>query len=348
MKKLPKFLTLMTIVSSLALSACGGSSSSTGSTANKDQASNDAKPDATGAKTLRLAYIMAPGGPADEGAKKFKEIVEEKTKGTLKVSLAPNSQLGAERDVMEGLKMGTVEMSLTGDAPIGMFAPKYAALQMAYVFRDMDHVHKVYDGPIGKDLEKELLKVEGARVLDYWDRGPRMLTAKKEIKTPDDLKGIKVRVPEVQMQTEAWKAIGANPTPIALGELYNALQQGMVDAEENTLELIDTGHYDEVQKYVMRTDHLYSPYFLFISDKVLSSLTPEQQKIVQDTAKEAGNVEKKLTADSEKTFEENLKKRGMKFVDVDRNLFVDKVKQVIPKLQSNWKEGLYDQIVNTK
>jgi TRAP-type transport system periplasmic protein len=347
MKKTTSMLATLAVVTSLALTGCGSQASTSSKNSNSSDNKSSTAP-APNAKTLRLAYIMAPGGPADDGAKKFKEIVEQKSNGSLKVSLNPSAQLGGEKDVMEALKLGSIELALTGDGPIGMFVPQYSALQMPYIFRDMDHLHKVLDGPIGKDLAADLLKTQASRVLDYWDRGPRMLTAKKEIKTPDDLKGVKIRVPEVPMSTEAWKAIGGSPTPIPLAELYNSLQQGLVVAQENPLELIYTSHYDEVQTYVMRTNHVYLPYIFSISEKVFQGLSPDQQKIVQEAALEAGKLEKKLTADSEKDFEQKLQAKGMKFVEVDRKLFEDKVKPVISKFEKDWKKGLYDQIVNTK
>lgn len=300
------------------------------------------------ARNIRLAYIMAPGGPSDEGAKKFKEIVEQKTNGKLTVSLYPSAQLGAERDVLEGLKIGSIDMTLTGDGAIGIYAPQYNALQVPFAIRNIDHLHKIFDGQIGKDLSSDLQKAVSATVLDYWDRGPRQLTAKKQISKPEDLKGVKMRVPEVPLYVEAWKAIGSSPTPIVLSELYTALQQGVVEAQENPLEVIATSHFNEVQSYIMKTDHIFGPYILWISDKILKDLPADQQKIIKDAAKEAGTFEKKLTADLEVKWEKELKDKGMKIVDVDKKLFEEKAKTLVEKFNKDWKPGLYEQIINTK
>jgi TRAP-type C4-dicarboxylate transport system substrate-binding protein len=130
--------------------------------------------------------------------------------------------------------------------------------------------------------------------------------------------------------------------------LYSALQQGVVVSQENPLELIYTSHYNEVQSYIMKTNHVYLPYIFFISDRMFQGLTPDQQKIVQEAAIEAGKLEKKLTADSEKDFEDKLKAGGMKITDVDRKVFEDKVKPLVSKFEKDWKKGLYDQIISTK
>lgn len=350
MKALKRTAAFFLVLSLMVLAACssGGevsNSSNSGDSSNNSDASSGGSNES---KTLRLAYIMAEGGPAHEGAKKFKEIVEEKTGGALKVVLAPNAQLGGERDVMEGLKLGSVEMALTGDGPIGMFAPQYAALQLPFAVRDVDHLDKVYNGEVGQGLADQILKGTGARVLDWWHRGPRRLTANLKVESPEDIQGVKMRVPEVPLFTTYWTEVGASPTPIPFAELYSSLEQGIVDAQENPLELIYTSHFDEVQDYIMNTNHFYGPYILSISDRIWGDLTPEQQDIVQSAAKEAGKLEKKLTADGEKEFEKLLKDAGVEFVDVDRKAFQEIANKVAEQMKDDWKEGLYEQIVNTK
>ncbi|HZK54242.1 MAG TPA: TRAP transporter substrate-binding protein [Desulfosporosinus sp.] len=305
---------------------------------------------ATKKTVLRLGYIMAPGGPADDNAKFFKKLVEERSKGQIEVQVYPSSTLGNEADLMDGIKLGSVDMALTGEAPINLFAPEYAALNMPYAFRDLEHLQKVLSGPIGNGLADKFVETKGARVLDYWTRGPRFLTANREIKTPDDLKGLKLRVPEIKVFTEAWKAMGAIPTPINFGELYNAMQQHVVDAQENPLELITTSSFYEIQKYLMTTAHVRAPYILFISDKIMKGLPEDLQKVINDSAKEAGQQELKDTLNAEDKFLAGLKAKGMTVVEVDTNLFRDKIKDLPARLESElkWKPGLYQAILDTK
>jgi len=299
---------------------------------------------------IKMGYIFNTGGPADENAKFFKKLVEERSKGQLEIQLFPSSQLGNEGDMIDGITIGSVDMALTGDGPINMFVPEYAALNMPYAFRDLEHLQKVLNGPIGKEISDKIVEKKGARVLDWWTRGPRYLTANKEIKSPDDLKGIKMRVPELTVYTEAWKAMGAIPTPITFAELYSSLQQHVVDAQENPLELIYTSSFFETQKYLMKTKHVYGPYMLFISDKIMKSLPEDLQKIVTDSAKEAGQQEMKDTLKAEDKFLADLKAKGMTIVDVDANLFSDKIKDVPARLEKElkWKPGLYQAILDTK
>src|SRR5665648_381832 len=299
---------------------------------------------------IKMGSIFNTGGPADENAKFFKKLVEERSKGQLEIQLFPSSQLGNEGDMIDGITIGSVDMALTGDGPINMFVPEYAALNMPYAFRDLEHLQKVLNGPIGKEISDKIVEKKGARVLDWWTRGPRYLTANKEIKSPDDLKGIKMRVPELTVYTEAWKAMGAIPTPITFAELYSSLQQHVVDAQENPLELIYTSSFFETQKYLMKTKHVYGPYMLFISDKIMKSLPEDLQKIVTDSAKEAGQQEMKDTLKAEDKFLADLKAKGMTIVDVDANLFSDKIKDVPARLEKElkWKPGLYQAILDTK
>jgi tripartite ATP-independent transporter DctP family solute receptor len=319
---------------SLLMTACGGSSSAEGEGEEEKQ-------------TLRLGYIMAEGDPGDLGAKKFKELVEERSDGSLEVLLQGNSLLGGEQDLWEGHELGSVEMALTGVGPISFFTPEYAGVQMYYAIKDQEHLEKVFNGEIGDEIEAALLEAKGGRILDWWHRGPRHVTANKPIRTPDDLKGFKIRTPEGRTYLEAWKSVGAAPTPMALGELFTALEQGVVDGQENPLALIATNSFDEVQSHVSLTGHQVAPFLLSISDKTWQTLSDEEKEIVEEAALEAGTYEKAIVAESEATFMAELKERGMTVVeDVDVDAFSEKMLETARKLEKEglWQEGLYERM----
>ncbi|MHA6631083.1 TRAP transporter substrate-binding protein [Pseudonocardia sichuanensis] len=318
------------LVVALLLSACGGGSATGEAT-----------------QTLRLGYIMAEGDPGDLGAKRFKEIVEERSAGSLEVLLQGNSLLGGEQDLWEGHEIGSVEMSLTGVGPISFFTPQYAGVQMYYAIEDQEHLEKVFNGEIGDEIEAALLQAKGGRVLDWWHRGPRQVTGNKPIRTPADLAGFKIRTPEGRTYIEAWQALGAAPTPMALGELFTALEQGVVDGQENPLALIATNSFDEVQSHVSLTGHQVAPYLLSISELTWQTLSDEEKRIVQEAALEAGTYEKQVVADSEETFKAELQQRGMTVVeDVDVDAFSEIMLETARRLEAEglWQEGLYERM----
>lgn len=323
------------LVSALALTGCSST----------DAAGAD------GPQTLQLGYIMADNDPGDLGAKKFKEIVEERTAGEIEIALQGNSLLGGEQTLWEGMEIGSVDMALTGVGPISFFTPEYAGVQMYYGIRDQEHLDKVFGGEIGDEIETALLQAKGGRILDWWHRGARQTTANKPVRTPEDLAGVKIRTPEGRLYLEAWNAFGASPTPMALGELFTGLEQGVVDAQENPLALIATNSFDEVQSHVSLTAHQYAPYMLAISERKWSSLSPENQQILQEAAVEAGTYEKQVVAESEKEYKKELEERGMTVVeDVDVDRFRDIMLETAEKLEAEglWKEGLYQRMVDTK
>lgn len=302
-------------------------------------------------RTLQLGYIMAENDPADLAARRFKELVEERTGGELSIVIHPNSLLGGERDLWEGMQIGSVDIAITGVGPISFFTPQYSGVQMYYAVEDVEHLEKVFNGEIGEEIADALLQAQGGRVLDWWHRGPRHITANKPIRTPEDLQGLKLRTPEGKIYLEAWSALGASPTPMALGELFTALEQGVVDGQENPLALIATQSFDEVQSHVSLTAHQVQPYIFAIAENTWQSLSEEQRQIVEEAAKEAGVYEKQLTAESEEDFRAELEEGGMTVVeDVDRDAFKAIMAETAVELENEglWQEGLYQRIQDAK
>lgn len=329
------------LVLSLALTGCGSQTNTTNSSA----ANSNTKP-----ITIRVGYILATGSDADKGAQKFKELVEKNSNGRIQVQTFPSSQLGSDNDMINAQQTGSLEMEICGDGPINTFEPGYGALTMPFVFRDAQHMLNVYNGPIGQQLNQAFIKDKGVRIVGVWARGPRYLTANKPIKTPADLQGYKLRVPAQTTYVETWKRLGAVPTAMNLNELYTALQQGVVGGQENPLDLIDTSSFYQVQKYVMDTDHVYGPYLVTVSDKFYSSLPADLKKVFDSALKEATTYEIGVSNDGQNQFRADLEKKGMTFVHVDRQAFIDKMQGLPQELEKSlkWIPGQYQQIVDTK
>jgi tripartite ATP-independent transporter DctP family solute receptor len=299
-------------------------------------------------KEFKLGYINSPIGPMHEAALKFGELLREATQGKYSIKVYPSSQLGNERELTEAVILGTVDMTLSGPTPVSWYIPEYSMVNCPFIYKDLQHYMRVWDGEVGKFINKQLLEKKGLLVLDNWYRGPRYLTANKIIKTLDDLKGLKIRVPEAEITLEVWKILGANPTPIAFNELYLALQQGIVEAQENPLEMIQTASLFDVQKYIMNTQHVASHYMLLISDKQFKSLPADVQNALKETALKAGEYQDKIMIEGEEKILKDLESKGMKFIDMDPKPWKEIVLKEIPKrLGSKYKMDIFDTIIKT-
>lgn len=279
--------------------------------------------------------VLRVGHPANtdhiwhKATLKFAEEVNERTGGTVKVEVFPNEILGTEREVLEGIRMGTMaDLTITGET-LGNWAPKVGILGAMYLFRDSAHINKIAAGPIGKEIEEDILNKANMRVLTWFERGPRYLTSNKPIRTPEDAKGLKMRVPNVPWFIKGWQAIGANPAPMAFSEVFTALQQGVMEAQENPLALIDSAKFYEVQKYVNLTGHIRQWIYLVIGEDQFQSLTKEQQKAVLIASDIAHDYHQKLFYEQQNQLRSKLEKEGMTFVEVDGDAFRNAVKDIV-------------------
>ena len=305
-------------------------------------------PGLTGAEVLKLGNSYPPDHPSNVGAKKMAEIVAAKTQGKLTIELYPNGQLGSDKDNVEGTIMGTQDMVLIGSGGISQFSPRLGIGECPYIWRDIDHMNKVMDGPVGEEMREELLKGRGLRILTTFYYGRRHLTANKPINKPEEMKGFKLRTPQVPVILEMAKSWGANPTPLNIGELYLALKTGVVDGQENPIPTIDAFKFYEAQKFIMLTGHIITPLPMIINERVWRKLSPEYQKIVMDAAQEARELNNKLTLSQEATLLENFKKAGMTVIQPDVEAFKRASGGAREKLEGVWGKGLYEKIVDIK
>ncbi|MCS7461736.1 TRAP transporter substrate-binding protein [Paenibacillus doosanensis] len=332
----------LTVVLGASLAACGQKGGTQGADSAAGGAS--AKP-----VKLKLGHIAGEDDPWNTGAKKFAELVKQKTNGSVQIDLYPSSTLGNDRDLIEGMQLGSIDFALVAGVLSNFYEP-FSILELPYLFRDKEHMDKVLYGPVGEKLKEDLLKNAQIRGLQFWERTPRELTANKKITTPADLNGLKIRVPEIPASIAAWKAMGATPTPMAFSEVYSSLQTGVIDAQENPLALMTSSKLQEVQKYLINTNHVYGYVMLTMSDITYKKLTPDQQKAVEEAAKEATDFENKLVFDQEKELLKKVTDAGMEVVDIDTKPFIEKAKTVHAEFakKSPADQELYDGIMNTK
>jgi tripartite ATP-independent transporter DctP family solute receptor len=272
--------------------------------------------------TLKLGHIADPQNPYAQGAQKFADLVAEKSGGTIKVEVYPSSQLGNQRDLVEGLTLGTLDLTMTSTAVLGNFHPQIAVFDLPFIFRDREHAFKALD-TVGMEISKDL-EEKGMKVLAFYENGVRNMTNNiRPIRVPEDMKGLKIRVMEQPIYIAMMKALGANPTPMAFGELFTALQKGVVDGQENPAAHIYTKRFFEVQKYISLTEHTYSAEPLVVSMITWNKLTPEQQTIIQEAAEEARDWQRQLAIDLENGYWDKIRESGKCEIitDVDKEAF---------------------------
>ncbi len=279
--------------------------------------------------TLKLGHIAEPENVYGQGADHFAKLVKERSDGEIDVQVFPSSQLGNQRDLVEGLGLGTVDMTLTGTAVMGNFVPEIAVFDLPFIFRDTDHAYKALD-TVGMDLAKKG-EDQGMITLAIWENGVRHMTNnKRAVKTPEDMKGLKMRVMEQPVYIQMMESLGASPTPMAMSELYTALQKGVIDGQENPLGHIATKRFNEVQKHLSLTGHTYAAEPLLISKMAWNKLTPEQQEIVRQAAIETRDWERQLCRDLEGKFLQQIKDAGTTEVNenVDKEAFAKATRPV--------------------
>jgi tripartite ATP-independent transporter DctP family solute receptor len=298
--------------------------------------------------SLKLGHAVAPVHPYHLGAVRFSELVAQRTGGKVKVEVYPSTQLGNERDMVEGLQLGTIDLVVTSTGPVGGFVPKMFVVDLPFLFRDRDHAYKVLDGPIGRDL-LSALSAKSIRGLAFWENGFRQITNNvRPIEKPADLKGIKIRTMENKVHLAAFRAFGASPTPMAWSEVYTALQQRTIDGQENPIAIIHDHKLYEVQKYLALTGHFYSPALLLMSEKSFNRLSKDVQKIMVDTALECAQYERNLLRESEAQQLETLKAKGMQVTVPNKKPFQDAAAPVYKEFEGQFGKDLITKIITTK
>lgn len=290
--------------------------------------SNSSKPAAGGGEvSLKVAHAAADNTAKHAAWLNFKKLVEERSGGKIKVAIFPNAQLGSEREYIEALQVGNIAMASVSTAPVANFKKEFYAFDIPFLFKNRETAHKVVDGPVGQEILAGLDSIQ-IKGLGFWENGFRHMTNNKvAIRKPDDLKGLKMRTMENELHMALFKALGANPTPMAYGEVFTALQQGTVDGQETPFELIHTNRFYEVQKYVIDTGHLYSPFLIMMSKQVYEKLSPEHRKIVEDAVKETTKMQRELAKKNEAIAIDAIKTKStiINLTDEERKAFRDKM-----------------------
>lgn len=280
---------------------------------------------------LTFGHGAAPGNPRHEAAVKFAETIKARTNGRLEIQVAHSAQLGDDTAMITALRSGTLDISANSQGAMANVVPEYAALGLPFLFTDMQKAWQLLDGPVGEELSKRTA-AKGMVVLGYWDNGIRHVTNnKRPIKTPADIKGLKIRTPPDTMTMDIMQALGADAQQIKFSELYVALQQGVVDGQENPLTNIASAKLYEVQKYLSLTGHKYEANPFVMSKRSWERLSTADQKIFMEAAAEATQMQRKLSKEADEKLTTDLKAKGVQIDTVDRKAFVEATKSVYTK-----------------
>ena len=273
------------------------------------------------ASKLTLGHGAAAGNPRHEAALKFAEVLKAKTNGRIEVQVAPSAQLGDDAAMITAMRTGALDMSANSQGAMANAVPEYAAFGMPFLFANLPQAWKLLDGPLGKELADKTAE-KGMVVLGYWDNGIRhMSNSKKPLNKPEDLKGLKMRTPPDAVTVDIMQSLGAEAQQIRFAELYVALQQGVVDGQENPLVNIHASKLYEVQKHLALTNHQFQMTPFLMSKRSWDKLSAADRKAVQEAAAEATALQRKLSQEADEKLLAELKAKGVQVTTPDKAAF---------------------------
>jgi tripartite ATP-independent transporter DctP family solute receptor len=277
------------------------------------------------------------------------EELAKRTNGKWTIKQFPANALGGEREMVEGLQIGTVDLVATSTGPVGNFVPDTLLTDIPFLFRDYAHADAVLDGPIGQQILDQFPK-NGLVALAWGENGFRNLTnSKRPVRTPEDARGLKVRTMENQVHMTAFRTIGVLPTPMAFPELFTALQQGTVDGQENPIGVILGAKFPQVQKYLTISQHVYSPALILMSPAVWNKLSAEEKTAFKEAAKVGAQAMRRKAREDAQNGVDELRKQGMEVVtDVDRKAFEEALKPAFAEYAKKFGQAKIDAIRNYK
>ena len=301
---------------------------------------------ARAATTLRWATVLPTSHPMVAMMERVSKEVRDKTNGAVEIQTFPAGQLGSSRDLIEAASGGAIQIVDEGAAQFGQFVPQFSILEAPYIWRDAEHVRRVLASPIVDDMNAALVAKRSMRVVGATYYGKRHVTSgTKPIRNVDDMKGFKLRIPEVdtfRAMAEAW---GARPTPLNIGELYLALSQGAVDGQENPLPTIQSNKFFEVQKHLILTGHVITPRLVVVNEAAWQSLDAKSRDVLKSAIAAAGKAQDDDILGQEKKLVDTFRSGGMNVIEPDLESFRKPVLASLPaKFESKWGKGLWERI----
>ncbi|MET3506684.1 TRAP transporter substrate-binding protein [Halalkalibacter oceani] len=327
---------LLLVICMVSLSACGGAENSSGDPGGSEE----------GGEVLQidLATVFEDGAAHTKGAAMFADLVNEYSEGSIEVTLFTNGALGSERENFEAVRSGDLDMTLGGFTGVDMYAPEYMFMGAPFLFDDMAHLETVIKGELGDQMFEKMAE-NNVQIIGTIMRGERNMTANIPVRTPEDVQGLNLRLPELEAWVAGWAAMGASPTAVALPELYGALQTGVADASEGPYEQIATFKLNEVQDYVINTGHIKEASFIWMNGDLWNSLTDEQRDIVERASEEAVAFADEQAASDDERFLNELIDAGMEFVEVDKEAFTRVGEEALQEFfETQWTVTTFEEV----
>ena len=298
---------------------------------------------------MKISISTAQNSHQGVGIDTFAREVEKRTNGRYKVQTFYSGSLGGERESIEAVQLGTQELTLTSTGPVPNFVPETKILDVPFLFRDKAHARAVLDGPIGQEMLAKF-DAKGMKALVWAENGFRHMTnSKRDVKAPEDLKGLKMRTMENPVHIAAYKGFGIVTTPMAFPEVFTALQQGTVDGQENPLSVIIASKFDQVQKHLSLTGHVYSPCLILMNKASFDKLAPADKQAFLDAAKEAAKANRARVDEDDAKGVADLRAKGMTVIDnVDKAKFVAALAPVNADFEKQFGKANLDKIRNVK
>ena len=294
--------------------------------------------------TLKFGHLANTEHTWHKAAVRFAEVVKEKSGGRIEVKVFPNEQLGKEMEMVSGIQMGVVDMTITGES-LQNWAPLCGLIAVPYMLQSSEQLQKVAGGPLGKKIEQEIIDKVGLHPVAWFERGPRNLTSNRPITNPDELKGFVMRVPNVPIFVKVWDALGAKPTPMAFSEVFTSLQQGVIEGQENPFDLIYSASFYEVQKYVNLTEHVRGWIYVVMGEKTFQSMPEDLQNVILEAGAEMQHYEHELFLEDQAKLAEALQAKGMTLQPVDKAAFMKKADPAVREALNPEQLALYEEII---
>ena len=327
LKRFKLLIMIVTIVSLLVLTACGGGAKETSKDTEKGTKDGDVI-------TIKVGHISPDGQAYAIGFEEYAKAVEEATNGKVKFKIFGNGALGGERELMEGVQLGTLDMSVVTTSVVTGFVPEVAVIEFPFLFRDLDHTYKTLDGEVGQELLDKMSE-SNVKGIAFWENGPRHLAnSKKPIKSVEDLKGLKMRVMESELLIDTYKEMGTNATPMAFPEVYGGLQQGVIDGSDFSTGVYYTTNVYEQSKYFSEVGLYYASATLVMNQELYDSLPEDIQKVIVDLGKEYAQKERQINQDLMADYKKNLLDQGVEIIpaeEIDMDSFRNAIQPVYDK-----------------
>ncbi|HZY20565.1 MAG TPA: TRAP transporter substrate-binding protein [Ramlibacter sp.] len=299
--------------------------------------------------TMRISISTAQNSHQGVAIDTFAKEVEKRTSGRYKVQTFYNGSLGGERESIEAVQLGTQELAFSSSGPVPNFVPETKVLDVPFLFRDKAHARAVLDGPVGQELLAKF-DAKGFKALAWAENGFRHMTnSKRDVKAPEDLKGLKMRTMENPVHIAAYKGFGIITTPMAFPEVFTALQQGTVDGQENPLSVIIASKFDQVQKHLSLTGHVYSPCIFLMNKGAFDKLSAADKQAFLDAAKEATKANRARVDEDDAKGVADLRAKGMTVIDnLDKAKFVQALAPVNAEFEKQFGKATLERIRNYK